>query len=74
MRLDGALADLGVACVPAFTAREALDDGRVVRVLPDWALQGAYQGHAWLMYPPSRYLPPKCRVLVEHLLSAVPSP
>lgn len=74
MRLDGALADLGVACVPAFTAREALDDGRVVRVLPDWALQGSYQGHAWLMYPPSRYLPPKCRVLVEHLLSAVPSP
>ncbi|RIX82439.1 LysR family transcriptional regulator [Acidovorax cavernicola] len=74
MRLGGALADLGVACVPTFTAREALDDGRVMRVLSDWTLQGNYQGQAWLLYPPNRYLPPKCRVLVEHLLSAVPSP
>jgi DNA-binding transcriptional LysR family regulator len=71
VRLEAALADLGVACVPAFMAREALDAGQVVRALADWAFQGNYHGHAYILYPPNRFAAPKCRVLVDHLLGAL---
>jgi DNA-binding transcriptional LysR family regulator len=71
VRLEGALADLGIACVPAFIARDALDAGSVVRVLADWEFQGNYHGHAYILYPPNRFAAPKCKVLVEHLLGAL---
>ena len=71
VRLEAALADLGVACVPAFMAQEALESGRVVQVLAGWEFQGNYGGHAWILYPPSRFTVPKCRVLIDHLLDAL---
>lgn len=71
IRLEAALADLGVACVPVFVAREALDEGRVARVLAGWEFQGNYHGHAWILYPPNRFTVPKCRVLIDHLLGAL---
>ncbi|MDQ0042840.1 DNA-binding transcriptional LysR family regulator [Variovorax boronicumulans] len=40
VRLEAALADLGVACVPAFMAQEALESGRVVQVLAGWGIPG----------------------------------
>lgn len=71
VRLEGALADLGVAVVPAFVAREALDAGSLVRVLPGWEYRGNYQGHAYVLYPPNRFMAPKCRALVDHLLGGL---
>jgi len=71
VRLEAALAGLGVACVPAFVAQQALKDGSVVQVLADWAFQGNYHGHAYILYPPSRFTVPKCRVLIDHLLDAM---
>jgi len=71
VRLEAALAGLGVACVPAFMAQRALEDGRVVRVLAGWEFQGNYRGHAYILYPPSRFTVPKCRVLIDHLLDAL---
>jgi DNA-binding transcriptional LysR family regulator len=71
VRLEAALADLGVACLPAFMAREALDAGHLVRVLGDWEFQGNYHGHAYILYPPNRFAAPKCLVLVDHLLAAL---
>ncbi|RSZ42298.1 MULTISPECIES: LysR family transcriptional regulator [unclassified Variovorax] len=71
VRLEGALADLGVAVVPAFVAQEALDAGSVVRVLPGWEYRGNYQGHAYILYPPNRFMAPKCRALVDHLLGTL---
>ncbi|AOY01184.1 LysR family transcriptional regulator [Jeongeupia sp. USM3] len=68
IRLEGALAGLGIACLPHFTARAALADGRLVQVLPDWAFRApAYHGTAWLLYPPKRHLAPKVRVLIDYL-------
>jgi DNA-binding transcriptional LysR family regulator len=52
-------------------AHEALASGGIVRVLPDWEFQGNYRGHAWILYPPSRFTVPKCRVLIDHLLDAL---
>ncbi len=71
VRLDGALADLGVACLPDFIARDALQGGALVPVLPDWQFQGNYQGHAYLLFPPNRYTVPKCRVLIDALVAGL---
>ena len=68
VRLEATLADLGIACLPAFAAEAGLADGSVLRVLPDWQYLGPYQGTAWLLYPPDRQLPAAVRVLVDFLL------
>lgn len=71
VRLDGVLAHLGVGCLPNFTAEQALQRGEMVPVLPDWEFQANYHGMAYVLYPPSRFLPPKCRVLIDHLADAL---
>jgi DNA-binding transcriptional LysR family regulator len=71
VRLHGALNDLGIACLPHFTAAQALAEGRLVQVLADWRYTGSYQGTAWILYPPSRHLPPKLRVLIDHLAAGL---
>lgn len=68
MRLDGVLADLGVGCVPDFVAAPALSAGQVVRVLPQWQVQSAYNGNAYLLFPPNRFTTPKCRVVIDYLV------
>ncbi|MBM7062420.1 LysR family transcriptional regulator [Pseudomonas sp. UL073] len=67
VRLNGALRDLGIACLPHFTAAEALASGALLEVLRDWRYTGSYQGTAWLLYQPTRHLPPKLRVLIDFL-------
>ncbi len=66
-RLALAEAGLGIACLPHFMAADALAQGRVVTVLPDWRFTGAYQGQAWLLWRPNPRLPPRTRVLVDYL-------
>ncbi|WP_218509205.1 LysR family transcriptional regulator [Variovorax sp. dw_308] len=74
IRLEGVLAGLGIGCLPDFMARQALDEGTVVRVLPEWAFQSTYQGRACVLYPPNRFMVPKCRVLIDHLAEALAAP
>jgi len=71
VRLEGALAGMGIACLPSFIVAPALDDGRLVRVLPGWEFVGPYRGRVLLLYPPGRFLMPKCRVLIDHLAAAL---
>ncbi|MWV11103.1 LysR family transcriptional regulator [Pseudomonas sp. R-28-1W-6] len=71
VRLHGALNDLGIACLPHFTAAQALAEDRLVQVLADWRYTGSYQGTAWILYPPNRHLPPKLRVLIDHLAAGL---
>lgn len=69
-RLEAAVAGLGIANLPEFAALAALQRGDVVRVLPEWTLDArAYIGTIWLLYPPNRFLPPKVRVLIDHLVA-----
>lgn len=67
VRLDAALNHLGIASLPDFTARESLQAGELIRVLPDWSFRTNYSGQAWILYPPTRHLPPKLRVLMTFL-------
>lgn len=67
-------AGLGIGIVPDFAAAACLRAGRLVRLLPDWSLAGAYADrtvHA--VYSPTRYLPQKVRVLIDHLVIAAQS-
>jgi len=69
MRLEGALAGLGIASLPAFTAAAALAQGRLQAVLPDWEHLTAYAGTAWVLYPSNRFVPPKLRVMIDFLVA-----
>lgn len=71
VRLNGALNHLGIACLPSFTAAAALAEGRLVQVLTSWRYTGSYQGTAWILYHPNRHLPPKLRVLIDHLAAGL---
>jgi DNA-binding transcriptional LysR family regulator len=71
VRLNGALNHLGIACLPSFTAAEALATGRLVQVLGDWRYSGYYHGTAWALYPSNRHLPPKLRALIDHLAAGL---
>ena len=55
---------LGLACVPAFVAGEALRSGRLVRLLPSFETE-PYDVH--VLYPHSRHLAAKVRLLVDFL-------
>ncbi|PVX73138.1 LysR family transcriptional regulator [Paraburkholderia unamae] len=72
-RRDAALHDRGIASLPEFAAAQALREGSLVHVLPEWSLEPrAYSGPVWLLYPPNRYLPPKVRVLIDWLAQQLP--
>lgn len=73
MRLNAVEAGLGVGCLPDFVARDALAAGRVVVVLSDWAFVGNYQGDACALFVPSRFTVPKVRMLIDHLVAALPT-
>ncbi|GAB7534204.1 hypothetical protein BGC_04090 [Burkholderia sp. 3C] len=69
-RLDAALDGWGIARLPEFAAENALRRGDLVPVLADWQCEaGPYMGPIGLLYPPNRFLPPKVRVLIDHLAS-----
>ena len=68
VRLDAVLQHLGIGSLPYFTARQALDQGLIVQVLPEWSFIASYHGGAWLLHAPSRYLPPKMRVFIDYLV------
>lgn len=67
IRLDAALKHIGIASLPYFVARHALQDDRLIQVLPDWYFKTYYSGDAWLLYPPTRHLPPKLSVFIQFL-------
>ena len=68
-------AGLGIGIVPDFAAAAGLGAKRLKQVLPRWPLAGAYAPrviHA--VYPPTRHLPPKVRVFIDHLAAGVGAP
>lgn len=68
MRLEGALNHLGVASLPEFVARRALQNGELTTLLPEWEHKTHHGGTAWLLYPSNRFLPSKLRVYIDFLV------
>ena len=69
VRLDAVLQDIGIGSLPYFTARQALEEGRIVQVLAAWSFIASYHGGAWLLQTPTRYQPPKLRVFIDFLVA-----
>lgn len=68
IRLSAALQHMGVASLPYFVAHHAIEQGDLIQVLPEWIFDTYYSGEAWLLYPPTKYLPSKMKVLIQFLL------
>ena len=49
----------------------SLASGELLRVLPQWRYTGSYQGTAWILYHPTRHLPPKLRVFIDYLVECL---
>ena len=59
------MAGCGVGALPTFLCSRAESKGRVIRVLPDWAINGAV---LHLAYPSPRFVPQRVVVLREFFL------
>jgi DNA-binding transcriptional LysR family regulator len=66
-----ALAGLGIALLPDFSAADPLRNGRLVQVLPQWRPIGFFGDAIHAIRPWSPCTPKAVQVLVEHLRSAL---
>jgi len=66
---DAAIAGLGVALLPDHLCRHALQDGRLVHVLPEWR---GHHGVVHVVFTTRRGLPPAVRALIDYLAAAFP--
>ncbi|MEO0367093.1 MAG: LysR substrate-binding domain-containing protein [Pseudomonadota bacterium] len=67
-----AKAGLGVAMSSLWNIHDALADGSLVRVLPDFEV--ADRSAIWLVYPKSNVLTAKVRVFIDFLIDEIGSP
>jgi DNA-binding transcriptional LysR family regulator len=60
----------GIGLVPDFTAKSALNEGRVRQVLPEWELCEPYAGAVHAVYMPGRHLALKVRAFIDFMVAA----
>ncbi|MBT9458720.1 MAG: LysR family transcriptional regulator [Burkholderiaceae bacterium] len=68
---DAALAGLGLALLPDFSAAAAQRAGRLRELLPDWRPVGVFGDSIYAIHPWSSTTPRPVRLLVEHLREAL---
>lgn len=68
--LSAAVRGCGIALLPTSVVREALGDGRLQRVLPDWCLP---QGTLHVVFPSRRGLLPSVRAFIDFLAERLPA-
>jgi len=66
---DAAIDGLGIAILPDHVCLDAIEAGRLVRVLPAWR---GVQGIVHLVFTTRRGLPPAVRALIDHLAAGFP--
>lgn len=64
---DAALAGLGLALLPDFSAAQALRRGELVEVLSDWRPVGFFGDAVYAIHPWSSTTPRPVKLLIEHL-------
>ena len=68
---EAALAGLGIALLPDFSAQTALRAGKLVPVLPAWQPLGSFGGQLYAIRPYSPYVPRAVQALVGFLREAL---
>lgn len=64
MSRDAAIAGLGLAVLPLFMVAEALRKGQLINAMPDLDLSPI---PIYAVYPPTRHLPKKVRLVIDYL-------
>jgi DNA-binding transcriptional LysR family regulator len=64
---DAAIAGLGVALLPDFSAQDALKSGQLVEVLPQWRAVNAFGDFVYAVRPYSAHVPRAAAAFVEYL-------
>lgn len=67
---DAAIAGLGIAMLPEFSARAALQAGQLIPVLADWQIEGGFADKIWLVRPYSPRVPRAVTVFSHWLQDA----
>ncbi|AXS36355.1 TPA: LysR family transcriptional regulator [Klebsiella pneumoniae] len=73
VRLDAVRQHLGIGSLPLFTAREALANGDIVLVLPEWEFISSYSGDLWLLWAGDKHMPARMRAMIDYLSEMVPA-
>lgn len=68
---DAALAGLGIALLPDFSAQSSLQTGRLVQVLPQWKPVGAFAEQLYAIRPYSAHVPRAVTAFVAYLRKAL---
>ena len=68
---EAALAGLGIALLPDFSAQAALRAGKLVEVLPDWQAVGTFSDHIYAIRPYASHVPRAVSVFVAWLREAL---
>lgn len=66
--MDVAVAGLGIACLPDFMVRQAIERGELVSVLDAHV---EHQGTFRLLWPSSKHLAPKLRVFIDFMVETL---
>jgi DNA-binding transcriptional LysR family regulator len=64
---DAALDDLGIALLPDFTAQAAVRAGKLVEVLPEWRVTGAFAEQLYVLRPYASHVPRAVSLFVSYL-------
>lgn len=67
MRRDAIEQGLGIGSLPDYIAKQAVESGRLITLLPDWQLQGNYHGDICLQFVQTKYMPNKNRVFIDFI-------
>lgn len=70
---DAALAGLGIALLPDFSAQAALQAGKLVAVLPGWAPVGSFADRIYAIRPYAAHVPRAVSLFVDYLRGALKS-
>ncbi len=65
MRLSGVKSGLGIGIFHDFVVKDALVNGDVVQVLPEWTIESNYHGAIAMQYAQTRYLPARLRTFID---------
>jgi DNA-binding transcriptional LysR family regulator len=64
---DAALNDLGIALLPDFTAQAAVQAGKLVVLLPEWRVAGAFAEQLYILRPYASHVPRAVSQFVGYL-------
>jgi len=64
---DAALDDMGIALLPDFTAQAAVRAGKLVVVLPEWRVTGAFAEQLYVLRPYASHVPRAVSLFVTYL-------